>query len=83
MARIVRGQIMALKQQEFVLAAKTLGASPMRIILRHLIPNSMGPIIVTLTLSVPDAIFTESFLSFIGLGFLHHKHLGEHLLPMH
>ncbi|MTK11278.1 MAG: ABC transporter permease [Clostridiaceae bacterium] len=68
MARIVRGQIMSLKQQEFVLAAKTLGASPMRILLRHLIPNCMGPIIVTLTLSVPDAIFTESFLSFIGLG---------------
>lgn len=68
MARIVRGQIMSLKQQEFVLAAKTLGASSVRILLRHLIPNCMGPIIVTLTLSVPDAIFTESFLSFIGLG---------------
>lgn len=68
MARIVRGQIMSLKEQEFVLAAKTLGASPLRIILRHLIPNCMGPIIVTLTLSVPEAIFTESFLSFIGLG---------------
>lgn len=68
MARIVRGQIMSLKEQEFILAAKTLGASPMRILLRHLIPNCMGPIIVTLTLSVPGAIFTESFLSFIGLG---------------
>lgn len=68
MARIVRGEIMSLKQQEFVLAAKTLGASSFRIILKHLIPNCMGPIIVTLTLSVPDAIFTESFLSFIGLG---------------
>ncbi|MCM8711991.1 ABC transporter permease [Clostridium sp. SYSU_GA19001] len=68
MARIVRGQIMSLKEQEFVLAARTLGASPMRIIFRHLIPNSMGPIIVTLTLTVPQAIFTESFLSFIGLG---------------
>ncbi|MDP4144316.1 MAG: ABC transporter permease [Bacillota bacterium] len=68
MARIVRGQIISLKEQEFVLAAKTLGASSMRILLRHLIPNAMGPIIVTLTLSVPDAIFTESFLSFIGLG---------------
>lgn len=68
MARIVRGQIMSLKEQEFVLAAKTLGASSMRIILRHLIPNCLGPIIVTLTLTVPDAIFTESFLSFIGLG---------------
>ncbi|MBA5849894.1 ABC transporter permease [Clostridium sp. cel8] len=68
MARIVRGQIMSLKEQEFVLAAKTLGASSARILLKHLIPNSMGPIIVTLTLSVPEAIFTESFLSFIGLG---------------
>ncbi|MDV3428154.1 MAG: ABC transporter permease [Bacillota bacterium] len=68
MARIVRGQIMSLKQQEFVLAAKTIGVSPMKIILKHLIPNCMGPIIVTLTLTIPDAIFTESFLSFIGLG---------------
>lgn len=68
MARIVRGQILTLKQQEFVLAAKTLGASSFRILLRHLIPNSMGPIIVTLTLSIPSAIFNEAFLSFIGLG---------------
>ncbi|MFL0197641.1 ABC transporter permease [Clostridium sp. WILCCON 0269] len=68
MARIVRGEIMSLKQQEFVLAAKTLGASSFRIIFKHLIPNCMGPIIVTLTLSIPEAIFTESFLSFIGLG---------------
>lgn len=68
MARIVRGEIMSLKQQEFVLAAKTLGASSARILFKHLIPNCLGPIIVTLTLSVPDAIFTESFLSFIGLG---------------
>lgn len=68
MARIVRGQIMSLKQQEFVLAAKTIGASTIRIILKHLIPNCMGQIIVTLTLSVPDAIFQEAFLSFIGLG---------------
>lgn len=68
MARIVRGQVLSLKEQEFVLAARTLGASPMRILLRHIIPNCMGPIIVTLTLSIPEAIFTESFLSFIGLG---------------
>ena len=59
---------MSLKEQEFVLAAKISGASSMRIILRHLIPNSMGPIIVTMTMSVPGAIFTEAFLSFIGLG---------------
>ncbi len=68
MARIVRSQIIALKEQEFVLAAKISGASSLRIILRHLIPNSMGPIIVTMTMSVPGAIFTEAFLSFIGLG---------------
>jgi oligopeptide transport system permease protein len=68
MARIVRGQILALKEQEYVLAAKLVGAGAWRIILRHLVPNSMGPIIVTLTLSIPEAIFTEAFLSFIGLG---------------
>lgn len=68
MARIVRGQIISLKSQEFVLAARTIGASPWRILLRHLIPNAMGPIIVTVTLNIPNAIFTEAFLSFIGLG---------------
>lgn len=68
MARIVRGEILALKEQEFVLAARTLGASSRRIIIRHLIPNCIGSIIVTLTLMVPQAIFTESFLSFLGLG---------------
>jgi len=68
MARIVRGEILQLKQEEFVLAARTLGASNMRIIIRHLLPNSMGPIIVTLTLNIPAAIFTEAFLSFVGLG---------------
>lgn len=68
MARIVRGEILSLKQQEFVLAAKTLGASSSRILIKHLVPNSMGPIIVTLTLNIPQAIFTEAFLSFVGLG---------------
>lgn len=68
MARIVRGQILSLKEQEFVLAAKTLGADTWRILIRHLIPNAMGPIIVTMTMMIPTAIFTESFLSFIGLG---------------
>lgn len=68
MARIVRGQVLSLREQEFVLAAKSLGASTTRILLRHLIPNTMGPIIVTMTLMIPEAIFTESFLSFIGLG---------------
>jgi oligopeptide transport system permease protein len=68
MARIVRGQIMQLKAQEFVLAARSLGADNSRLIFKHLIPNALGPIIVTLSLTVPTAIFTESFLSFIGLG---------------
>ncbi len=68
MARIVRGQILSLKEQDYVLAARLNGASTLRIVFRHLIPNSIGPIIVTLTLSIPEAIFTEAFLSFIGLG---------------
>ncbi|MBN2259414.1 MAG: ABC transporter permease [Clostridiales bacterium] len=68
MARIVRGQILSIKEQEFVLAARTLGASTWRILVRHLIPNAMGPIIVSLAMMIPSAIFTEAFLSFIGLG---------------
>lgn len=68
MARIVRGQILQLKSQEFVLAARSLGANSSRLIFKHLIPNALGPIIVTLSLTVPNAIFAESFLSFIGLG---------------
>ncbi|MBP2626132.1 MAG: ABC-type transporter, integral rane subunit [Firmicutes bacterium] len=68
MARIVRGQILSLKEHEYVLAARTLGASNWQILYRHLIPNSMGPIIITMTLAIPEAIFTEAFLSFIGLG---------------
>ena len=68
MARIVRAQVLGLKELEFVLAARVLGASPLRLIFGHLLPNSLGPIIVTLTLSIPEAIFIEAFLSFIGLG---------------
>lgn len=68
MARIVRGQILSLKEQEYVLAAKVLGAGSLRILFRHLLPNCLGPIMVTMTLSIPEAIFTEAFLSFIGLG---------------
>lgn len=68
MARIVRGQILSLKQQEYVMAARSCGTSTWHILCRHMIPNCVGPIIVTLTLSIPDAIFTEAFLSFIGLG---------------
>ncbi|WP_080847204.1 ABC transporter permease [Cytobacillus gottheilii] len=68
MSRIVRGQVLSLKNQEYVLAAKTLGANTTRIMSKHLIPNAMGPILVTMTLTVPSAIFTEAFLSFLGLG---------------
>ncbi|UYO01218.1 MAG: ABC transporter permease [Devosia sp.] len=68
MARIVRGQILSLKSQDYVSAARTMGASPARILTRHLLPNAIGPIIVTLTMLIPSAIFIESFMSFIGLG---------------
>ncbi|RYE11074.1 MAG: ABC transporter permease [Hyphomicrobiales bacterium] len=68
MARIVRGQILTLKQQDYVAAARTMGASTGRILTRHLLPNSIGPILVTLTMLIPSAIFIESFMSFIGLG---------------
>jgi oligopeptide transport system permease protein len=68
MARIVRGQLLQLKEQEYIQAAVALGASSTRILFKHLIPNAMGPIIVTMTITVPIAIFTEAFLSFLGLG---------------
>jgi oligopeptide transport system permease protein len=68
MARIVRGQVMQLKTQEYILSAKALGAGFWRILFRHLLPNAFGPIVVTLTLTIPTAIFTEAFLSFLGLG---------------
>lgn len=68
MARIVRGQVLKLKSQEFVLASRTLGANDNRLIWGHLIPNSLGPIIITTMFTIPTAIFTEAFLSFIGLG---------------
>lgn len=68
MAWIVRGEIMQLKNREFVLASKSMGANSSRLIFKHLLPNAVGPIIVTLTLSVPSAIFSEAFLSFLGLG---------------
>ena len=60
MARIVRGQVLSLKNQEYVLASRTLGARTKRIIIKHLIPNAMGPILVTMTLTIPSAIFTEA-----------------------
>lgn len=68
MARIVRSQIMVLKQNEYITAAKALGAKTGRILFKHLITNCMGTLIVTTTLQIPSAIFTESFLSFLGLG---------------
>ena len=68
MARQVRTQVQTLKQQEFALAAYVIGAGKLRILFKHLIINCMGPIIVSTTLMVPEAIFTESFLAFIGIG---------------
>ena len=68
MARLVRAQVMSLKEQEFAMAAYVLGASTTRILFKHLIINCIGPIIVNLTLMVPSAIFTEAFLSFVGIG---------------
>jgi len=67
-ARIVRGQVMSLKQQDFVLAARSLGTPGRAIVFRHLIPNTLGPVIVTFTLTVPSMILQEAFLSFLGLG---------------
>jgi oligopeptide transport system permease protein len=68
MARLVRGQIMSLKQQDYVVAAKVMGAKPARIIGKHLLPNTLSVVIVNITLAIPSAIFTEAFLSYIGLG---------------
>mgnify|MGYP000076508211 FL=1 len=68
MARVVRGQILSLKNQEFVLAAKATGVSTPAIIFRHLVPNALGPVIVYATLTVPSVMLTEAFLSFLGIG---------------
>lgn len=68
MARIVRGQVMALKKMEFIEAARSLGYGNRRIVLRHLIPNILGPIIVYTTLTIPAVMLLEAFLSFLGLG---------------
>lgn len=67
-ARMVRSQVLTLKHQEYTLAARVIGASNLRILFKHLIPNSMGPIIVTVTFLIPSAIFSEAFLSFLGIG---------------
>jgi oligopeptide transport system permease protein len=68
MARLIRGQILSVKNEDFVLAARSIGASPARIICKHLLPNCISVIIISTTLQIPSAIFTESFLSFLGLG---------------
>jgi oligopeptide transport system permease protein len=68
MARIVRGQTLSIRQREFIEAAVASGASPARIIVKHVIPNLLGPVIVYATLTVPQIILFESFLSFLGLG---------------
>jgi oligopeptide transport system permease protein len=68
MARIVRGQVLSLKEKEFVEAARALGLGPARILLRHILPNTVGPVIVYATLMVPSIMLQESFLSFLGLG---------------
>jgi oligopeptide transport system permease protein len=67
-ARIVRSQVLAQKNQEYILAARVIGASNLRILFKHLIPNSIGPIIVSVTFLIPSAIFSEAFLSFLGIG---------------
>ena len=68
MARMTRGQILALKGQEFITAARALGTPHLRIIFKHLVPNAMGAIIVSAMVQIPNAIFVEAFLSFLGLG---------------
>ncbi|MBU6405966.1 MAG: ABC transporter permease subunit [Alphaproteobacteria bacterium] len=68
MSRIVRGQTIALRQREFVEAARAAGASPLQIVTRHIVPNTLGPVVIFATLNIPVVILLESFLSFIGLG---------------
>jgi peptide/nickel transport system permease protein len=67
-ARLIRAEILSLKEQEFILAARAIGAGPSRIILRHLIPNAMTPVLVSATLGVASAVLVESSLSFLGIG---------------
>ena len=68
MARIVRGQVISLKNQEFIMAARATGVAQWKIVLRHLVPNTLGPVIVYATLEVPAVMLLEAFLSFLGLG---------------
>lgn len=67
-ARIVRGEVMRLKEQEYCIAAKLLGTGNLKIFFRHILPNAAGPIVISLTFLIPQAIFTEAFLSFAGIG---------------
>src|SRR6266568_7422474 len=68
LARLVRGQVLSIKEKEFIEAARSSGSSPVKLILKHMLPNSLGPIIVTLTFGIPQAIFLEAVLSFLGVG---------------
>jgi oligopeptide transport system permease protein len=68
LARLVRGQVLSIKEKEFVEAARAAGTSPSKIIAKHLLPNSLGPVIVVLTFGIPAAIFTEAVLDFLGVG---------------
>jgi oligopeptide transport system permease protein len=68
LARLVRGQVLSIKEKEYIEAARSSGSTPLKLILKHLLPNSLGPIIVTLTFGIPQAIFLEAVLSFLGVG---------------
>jgi len=68
LARLVRGQVLSIKEKEFIEAARSSGSPPLKLIIKHLLPNSLGPIIVTLTFGIPQAIFLEAVLSFLGVG---------------
>jgi oligopeptide transport system permease protein len=67
-ARLTRGQVLQLREREFVQASRLLGARPLYLLVRHLLPNTLGVILVSLTFAIPSAIFSEAFLSFIGMG---------------
>ena len=68
LARLVRGQVLSIKEKEYIEAASAVGSAPIKIMLRHLVPNSLGPVLVSLTFGIPNAIFLEAVLSYIGIG---------------
>src|SRR5262249_47334585 len=68
LARLVRGQVLSIKEKEFVESARAVGSSQLKIVLRHLVPNALGPVLITLTFGIPAAIFLEAALSYIGVG---------------